>query len=304
VKRKDFKMQTKRTKGFTLVELLVVIAIIAILVSILMPALSMIRDAARMTVCKTNLRALAFGTLQYAKDHKDKIPGWGIEFDEVGPQGDPAADWITKTTGPKGSLTMGFQYGYIWEYANSAKNYTCPTLSEKMNPKPKIDSGLRGGYVWGWPGNTKNGQNPPGPMWSYSLNGQAGYSCGNDGSAVDRESCRANPDLIKPSPYDVFMLYEQDEQDGAAWDNSISLFADPYNAASGADSIGRYHMVSGELQNIQGGTMDTRKGKGDMAYFDGHVGDMSFEEYLLRQSTTNGIKQLCGGYWGFTWPGF
>ncbi|OPZ95716.1 MAG: hypothetical protein BWY71_02150 [Planctomycetes bacterium ADurb.Bin412] len=100
------------------------------------------------------------------------------------------------------------------------------------------------------------------------------------------------------------MLYEQDEQDGAAWDNSISLFEMTYNAASGADSIGRYHMVSGELQNIQGGTMDTRKGKGDLAYFDGHIGDISFEEYLLRLSTESGTKQLVGGYWGFTWPGF
>ena len=39
-------------------ELLVVIAIIAIRVSILMPALARIRDAARMTICKTNLKAL------------------------------------------------------------------------------------------------------------------------------------------------------------------------------------------------------------------------------------------------------
>lgn len=291
-------MQTK--KGFTLVELLVVIAIIAILVSILMPALSMIRDAARMTVCKTNLKALGFGTLQYAKDHKDKTPGWGIEFDECAVHG--TGGWNNPTVE---QCNRAFEWGYIWEYANSAKNYTCPTLNDKMNPKHKINrgDGTHSNEVWGWPGTDKAGNNP-GPMWSYSLNGQAGYCCGNDGSGVDREACRANPDLIMPSPYDVFMLYEQDEQDYGAWDNSISLFSEFFNAASGADSIGRYHMVSGELQNIQSGTTDTRRGKGNLCYFDGHVGDISFEEYLVRLSTSNGTKQLCGGWMGWVWPGF
>ncbi len=299
-------MQPKRTKGFTLVELLVVIAIIAILVSILMPALARIRDVARMTVCKTNLKALGFGTLQYAKDHKDKIPGWGIEFDEVGPQGDPDADWITKTTGPKGSLTLGFQYGYIWEYANAAKVYTCPSLSNKMNPKHNMAIHTTNPYVWGWP-DGEGTLNPPGPMWSYSLNGQAGVSTGNGDDAVepkDSESCRANPDLIMPSPYDVFMLYEQDEMDAAGWDNSISLFNMTHNAAARDDSIGRYHIVSGEIRNVQGSNVDTKRGSGDMVYFDGHVGDMSFEEYLLRRSTENGTKQLVGGWMGFVWPGF
>jgi len=287
-------MQTKRTKGFTLVELLVVIAIIAILVSILMPALARMRDTARMVVCKTNLKALGFGTLQYAKDHEEKIPCWGIEFDEVGPQGDPAADWITKTTGPKGSLTMGFQYGYIWEYANAAQNYACPTLNAKMNPKPRISGGNppHSPYVWGWPENYPN--NPAGPFWSYSVNGEPGMTGAQD------SQWRANPDLVKPSPYDVFMLYEQDQSDFASWDNSVSLFNPTYATNSNAeDSIGRYHMVSGEIRVDVSGTFDNRRGYGNLVYFDGHVGDMSLEEYILRCSTVNGTLQLKGGYQGF-----
>lgn len=289
-------MQTKRTKGFTLVELLVVIAIIAILVSILMPALTRMRDSARMVVCKTNLKALGFGTIQYAKDHEEKIPCWGIEFDEImQAQGDPAADWITKTSGNIGSLTKGFEYGYIWDYVKAAKSYACPTLNNKMNPKPRISSGNppHSPYVWGWP-DGEGTVNPPGPMWSYSVNGEPGRTGAHD------SDWRANPDLVKPSPYDVFMLYEQDQTDFAAWDNSVSLFNPTYSTASNAeDSIGRYHMVSGELRQTAGSTFDSRKGYGNLVYFDGHVGDMSLEEYISRCSTRNGTLQLKGGCEGF-----
>ncbi|HQN00669.1 MAG TPA: type II secretion system protein [Candidatus Hydrogenedentes bacterium] len=278
----------QKDNGFTLVELLVVIAIIAILVSILMPALSRMRDAARTTVCKTNLKALGFGTIQYAKDHEELIPCWGIEFDEVlVAQGDPAADWTKKTAD---SLSKAFEYGYIWEYANAVKSYACPTLNEKMNPKNRPRDS-RYPYVWGWPGGVAT-INPPGPMWSYSVNGQAGVS-GGDGAG------RTNPDLVKPSPYDVFMLYEQDQLDPAAWDNSVSLFNMIHNTMED-DSIGRYHMVSGEIKETASKT--SLKGSGNLVYFDGHVGDMTYEEYVVRRSTASGSKQLCGGYLGFAWP--
>ncbi len=50
-------------KGFTLVELLVVIAIIGILISLLFPAFIAVRNAARSTQCKSNLRSIALGLL-------------------------------------------------------------------------------------------------------------------------------------------------------------------------------------------------------------------------------------------------
>ncbi|MHC4622310.1 MAG: type II secretion system protein [Planctomycetota bacterium] len=57
-----------KRKGFTLIELLVVIAIIALLMSILMPALARVRELAQRTVCGTNLSGIVKAMVVYAND--------------------------------------------------------------------------------------------------------------------------------------------------------------------------------------------------------------------------------------------
>ena len=63
-----------RVWGFTLIELLVVVSIIALLVSILLPALSKAREQARMVQCGTNQRSVGLAIVTFAAENDDRFP--------------------------------------------------------------------------------------------------------------------------------------------------------------------------------------------------------------------------------------
>ncbi len=284
-------MDSQRKWAFGRVEMVVVAVCAALVLLVTLPGLTGAREAGKRAVCLANLKTLGAAALLYARDYEDKIPGWGIEFDELDRFG--SGSW---TNPNPDQLLHAFEWGYLWEYVQNNTPYTCPSLTNKMNPKPRCIS-LHSCYVWGWP-DGEGTSNPPGPMWNYVVNAQAGR-CMND------PQWRANPELVMPAPDGVMMLFEQDCYDYAPFDNSVCLFNPTYDTRTNAeDSLGRYHNVSGVIGQLGGATFNNLRASGNMVFFDGHVDEMPIEEFIMQRSTSAGTLKLCGGYMGFTWPGF
>jgi len=113
---------SRRRRAFTLVELLVVIGIIALIVSMLLPALNRARDQARQIRCLSNMRQLVIAWTMYANDSKGRICGSNTPA-----MGNPKEyNWVTQENG-KDTLAS-LQAGVLYKYINSAEVYHCPNM--------------------------------------------------------------------------------------------------------------------------------------------------------------------------------
>lgn len=83
-------MKRTRVNGFTLIELLVVISIIALLLSVLTPALRKAKESAKQVVCSSNLRQWGVVFLSYTTENNNKF--W-IEYN-VWTSGKPQGQWM------------------------------------------------------------------------------------------------------------------------------------------------------------------------------------------------------------------
>lgn len=122
--------------AFTLIEILTVIAILAILIGILIPVLSHVREAGRSTTCLNNLHQLGAAFLAYATDNNGRFPRPGA----INPQPPPPAplapkqvpeDWVMWAPGfdpDKGAIVpyMGGQF--------VASHFICPSDTLELHP--------------------------------------------------------------------------------------------------------------------------------------------------------------------------
>ena len=102
----------RRNKAFTLIELLVVISIIALLMSVLMPALGRARKMAQEVVCGTNNRTMISASAVYAADYDGYAP----------------RDYIRTVKGSNSNL-RGWEVTILPYLDNSFESFLCPSVS-------------------------------------------------------------------------------------------------------------------------------------------------------------------------------
>jgi prepilin-type N-terminal cleavage/methylation domain-containing protein/prepilin-type processing-associated H-X9-DG protein len=115
----------RRKPGFTLVELLVVIGVIAVLISLLLPALNKARAAAMNVQCTSNLRQVAMAILYYANNSRGMLPYSDRQA--------PNLDWWERvgmsrsSTDPRTGLMelRNVDRGTVWH---------CPFLTRQVGP--------------------------------------------------------------------------------------------------------------------------------------------------------------------------
>lgn len=283
---KNVMQRLCRQKGFTLVELLVVIGIIAVLIALLMPALTRVRAHAISTECQSNLRQIGQACFMYAGENKGYLPPAVpnvIEFITGGgnidnPPNSPAPSHQLKQLFYR-YLQGGTNVFYcpandLWEGEavdpasdNLPKHDPARFTEQYMQAPNKTNVRIRYWYMG-------NPWRPSGPNAAAGDTGDPiGYKqwidVDNDGCSRDEYICK----MGEKGAYDICIATDQTRQVSGGW----TYFHGTRRNISAGSSIG---------DNVTNTRVMQASWKNNL-YGDGHVERKRPDEVVQRWSSTN-----------------
>ncbi|MCE5184517.1 MAG: type II secretion system GspH family protein [Planctomycetaceae bacterium] len=275
-------------KGFTLIELLVVIAIIALLLSIIAPALRKAKESVWNVICRNNLRNYGLAGMAYTQENAAIFPNaWGSIYKSINDARPRECQFHDESKNP---LKRPELAGKLWNYlGDQDKSHLCPLFDRFAHTNHVC---------------TQPGLIPMEPIFGYSMNAMlGGFEFGGAAGGVYTHVLVVKVNEIH-SPANIFFFGEENPWTDAVTANRYSatlndnaLCGAPEHPSKAAAWDGYSLNYSGKLldslASFHKTTFDKRNdGESNVVFIDGHVDMANWKDTYRLSRWTNKMPTL------------